>query len=64
MESWTEPKKSFMLANGHFLSVWQLDQTRQPYLLANDKEDNVVNPGIVHRSPEIYFGAKLSPERP
>ena len=36
----------------------------QSRLSANDKGDNEVKPGAVHRSPDIYFAAEENPGKP
>ena len=38
--------------------------SRQPRLSANDKGDNAVKPGNVHRSPRIYLLVEENPGKP
>ena len=50
---------SGFLANGHLPRV-----SRQSRLSANDKGDNEIIPGAVHRAPDIYLTAEESPGKP
>ena len=47
------------LANGHLPQM-----SRQSRLLANDKGDNEVKPGAVHRWTDIYFTDEGNPGKP
>ena len=44
---------SWFSANGHLSRV-----SRQSHLSSNNKGDNVMKPGVVHRSPGIYLTAE------
>ena len=64
MESWAAAKKSFKL-------VWSCHQLLSRFLATghwrlsvNDKGDNEIIPGSVHRSPGIYLKAKDNPGNP
>ena len=49
----------FALVKGHFPRV-----SRQSRLSANDKGDNEIIPGAVHRYPGIYLTAEEIPGKP
>ena len=52
------------LLSGFLANVYLPRVPRQSRLLANDKGDNEIIPGAVHRSPGIYLAAEKTPGKP